>query len=198
MVQASEVDGATVRRAAAGDVGALGAVHDALAPDVRRFLAALRLLDSHAQEDALQETFVRLVRLLPTVEPGRRLLPFTLGVARRVALEQARRRKRGGDAHGGEAELAAVVAPGPGVVETAARAEESERVVAALADLEPDQRSVVTLRFVSGLVMEELAVAIGCSVPTARARLREASARLVVALEARGLVREAVQAGGAA
>lgn len=194
MGQAGEVDDATVRRAAAGDVGALGAVHDALAPDVRRFLAALRLLDPHAQEDALQETFVRLVRLLPTVEPGRRLLPFTLGVARRVALEQARRRKT----HGGEAELAAVVAPGPALVDAAARSEEQERVVAALADLEPEQRSVVTLRFVSGLVMEELAVAIGCSVPTARARLREASARLVVALEARGLVREAVQAGGAA
>jgi RNA polymerase sigma-70 factor (ECF subfamily) len=193
--QASEVDDTTRRRAAAGDVGALGALHDALAPDVRRYLAALRLLDSHAQEDALQETFVRLVRLLPAVEPEKRLLPFTLGVARRVALEQARRRK----AHGGEAELQRVVAPGPGLPDAAAKAEEQERVVAALADLEPDQRSVVTLRFVSGLVMEELAAAIGCSVPTARARLREASARLVVALEARGLVREApVVAGGAA
>ena len=138
------------------------------------------------------------VRLLPTVEPGRRLLPFTLGVARRVALEQARRRRRGGDGHGGEAELAAVVAPGPALVDAAARSEEQARVIAALADLEPEQRSVVTLRFVSGLVMEELAAAIGCSVPTARARLREASARLVVALEARGLVRDAAPAGGVA
>lgn len=169
-----------VRRAAGGDAEAFGALYDLLAPDVHRFVA--RLLDRTRAEDVVQETFLRLHGLLGQADPDRPLRPYVLGIARRSALE-ALRRARPGDDRG----LDAVPAPG-GVPEAAAKAEEDGLLAAALAALDPDQRVVVSLRFAGALTMQALAEALDVSVPTARARLREALGRLTVELERRGLV----------
>ena len=46
---------------------------------------------------------------------------------------------------------------------------------------------MISLRHVSQLTMPELAIALGCSVPTARSRLRMAVRRLAAALRERGV-----------
>lgn len=69
-----------------------------------------------------------------------------------------------------------------------ARAEERALVGQALAALEPDVRAALVLRHVNGLTMRELAAGLGCSVPTARQRLRGAAHLLARELRRRGVV----------
>ncbi len=67
-------------------------------------------------------------------------------------------------------------------------AERREQVAAALEALEREHRTVIALRHVNGLGMGELAQALTCSRPTARARLRSASHLFALELRRRGLV----------
>lgn len=175
-----------VGRARDGEAAAFGVLYDRLAPDVQRFLANQEGgLGRHHVEDAVQETFLRLHRLLPEVDPARPLRPYALGVARRVGLELGRRVAR---------RQTAAVEPDslPGglhVPDEASRLERERLVRRALAALDPEPRAVLVLRLVNGLGMQELADSLSCSLPTARARLREATAALTIQLERLGLVR---------
>lgn len=173
-------------RTVRGDRAAFGELYDRLAPDVHRFLVGLRLgLDHHRVEDAVQETFLRLHRLLPGFEAGRRVRPYVLGVARNVALELARSARpmrpldaEAGPSREGEAHDAVL------------RAERDALLARALETLSAEHRTLVVLRFVSELTMQELSHALGCSVPTARSRLREATERLLGELAGAGLAPE--------
>ncbi|MCO5168465.1 MAG: sigma-70 family RNA polymerase sigma factor [Planctomycetes bacterium] len=182
-------DAGQVRRAQGGDRAAFAALYVALAPDVQRFLAGQEAaLDRHQVDDATQETFLRLHRLLPAVDAARPLRPYVLGVARRVALELARRRS---SVPGRPGEVEPDALPGRDLVHEEVEGAERDRLVhGALSALAPEPRAVLVLRLVNGLTMQELADSLQVSVPTARARLREAAAALTVQLERRGIVRE--------
>jgi RNA polymerase sigma-70 factor (ECF subfamily) len=177
------------RRAGGGDEEAFGALYDALAPGTLRFLRGLRLgLGPEQLEDALQESFLRLLRRLPSLERPARVGSYLLGIAHHVAVDLAR---------GGKSveELHEAVAPD----DPAGRAADGERdrlVSAALEALPVEARAALALRHVAGLTMDDLADALGCSVPTARARLSEAASRLALELRRRGV--EPTGAGGRA
>ncbi len=177
-----------VARTVRGDREAFGLLYDRFAPDVQRFLVGLRLdLDHHRVEDAVQETFLRLHSVLARFEASRPLRPFVLGVARHVALE-LERRGRPSRVRAEEVEVGHDPdAPG-GVI----RAERDALVAAALRALEPEDRALVVFRFVNGLGMQEVADALACSVPTARARLRTAAERFQRVLARAGVTPEDV------
>jgi len=172
-----------VDRALAGDRAALASIYADLAGDVARYLRSLRLgLDHQELEDAVQEAFLRLFRSLRGFERGRALRPFVLGIARNVAIDRLRRRRPAAD-------VAVERLPGGApAADGAARAERSDLIGAALAAIEPELRTALALRHTAGLSMRELGEALGCSQPTARARLREAAHLLAVELRRRGVV----------
>lgn len=174
-----------VSRALAGDGEAFAAIYHRHADDVQRVIVSLRLrLRREEVEDAVQDTFLRLLHDLPRVDPARSLRGYVLGIARNVALDRCRRARvraaepladTAPDARAGRAER------------RAERAEESELVARALEALDPERRAALALRHVQGLTMDELALALDCSVPTARARLRDAAALLGRELRRLGL-----------
>lgn len=173
---------ACLLRHRAGDPEALGALYDALAPGTLRFLRALRTgLDAGALEDALQESFLRLVDKLPDLQDPRRVRGYALGIARNVALDLVRRARFAGSTPREEEPLA------PPAESGLLRAERQEIVSASLAALPTELHEALALRHLTGISLAELADALDCSVPTARARLREAASRLALELRRRGL-----------
>ncbi|HBP20387.1 MAG TPA: hypothetical protein DEA08_21670, partial [Planctomycetes bacterium] len=158
-------------------------LYERLACEVERFLFGLRLgLRASDVEDALQETFVRLFRALPRLDQKREVLPYALGIARHVALDQLSKRVVGAGS-----EVERLSAGGRTVGSDAARAEERELVNEALSALGGEHAAVLTLRHLNGLTMPQLADALECSVPTARKRLRDAARLLRGELASRGV-----------
>jgi RNA polymerase sigma-70 factor, ECF subfamily len=177
-----------VERALAGEGEACGQLFDLLAGDVQRFVVGLRLpLTQQDVEDTVQETFLRLLRDLSRLAPGKGIKPFALGIARHVGLDLCRRREV---RERGRSEAAPDALPGatPGGAEQAAQREASDLVGRALEALEPEHRSLIVLRHVNGLRMQELADTLNCSLPTARLRLRAAGHLLAAELRRLGLV----------
>jgi RNA polymerase sigma-70 factor (ECF subfamily) len=174
-----------VTRALAGDDQARDAIYRRHADDVQRVIVSLRLrLRREEVEDAVQDTFLRLFRDLPRVDPDRSLRGYVLGIARNVALDRCRRARLRA------VEPLADTAPdakGARPEHPAERAEETELVARGLEALDPERRALLGLRHVQGLTMDELALALDCSVPTARARLRDAAALLGRELRRLGL-----------
>src|SRR3954466_7863549 len=80
-------------RARAGESEAFRMIFERHAPAVRRFLGDL-FRDGSAADEATQETFVRAHARIRTLEEGDRLSSWLLGIARRVFLEQLRKRRR--------------------------------------------------------------------------------------------------------
>lgn len=182
---ARDQDARDMERCREGDAEALGDLYDRHAREVQRLLLALRVgLDRASLDDALQETFLRLLADAKRgrYDSSRPLRPYLLGMARNVAVTFARRRR--------EAPMANESERGDGRAEPPELAigrETSSRVAAALVALDPEMRSLLVLKHEHGLTMIELAAALRCSVPTARARLGEAAVRFARELRRCGL-----------
>jgi RNA polymerase sigma-70 factor (ECF subfamily) len=177
-------DAALVERAQAGEGEAFALLYERSAGEVRRFLVGLRLgLDAGALDDAVQETYLRLLDALGRYHSERAFLPYVLGVARHVALERCRQRSRAP-----QPLAKAVVSPHTPPEGVALADERRALVDAALGALPPDLRMVLTLRHVNGLNTGGLCEALECSPPTARARLRAAATRFALELRRLGAI----------
>lgn len=150
--------------------------------EVWRLMARL-LGDANAADDATQETFVRIHHALPTVDRSRPLRPWVLAIARNVAIDALRAR-----AKGAKENLDAVPARTGDAVQEASSNEERRAVEGALEALAPEHRSILVLRHVHGLKLEEIADGSDCTVRTVRNRLRAAGALLGRELKRRGIV----------
>lgn len=171
-------------RVDAGEPDAFAAVYARLAPHVQQFLRGLRLpLGQGDHEDALQETFLRLFKGLRSFDPERSLKAYALGIARHVAIDLCRR----GPPPPAPLDVGRV--EGPASTSDRVRQREHAALVEdALNALAPELRTALTLRHVSKLKMTELSESLGCSVPTARARLEAASYQLARELRKLGVV----------
>lgn len=157
-----------VSEALAGDPAAFRMLFERHAPRVWRFLRDVSRDPAFADE-ATQETFVRAHSRLATLRDDQRLRPWLLGIARRVFLEELRRRKPRiavdrGDRHDDTAvDLSgdAVRAPSPETELLAA--EQTELFRRALAQLDPERRSVLLLRIDHELAYDEIAAVMGLS-----------------------------------
>ena len=145
------------------DVAALGAVFDALAPEL--LLVAAHLVGTDA-EDLVQATFLDAIEKAAHWDRSRRLLPWLIGILVNHGRAERRRRQR---------RLAAERLPTreePSPVDVLAADELAEQLAEGLRELPRQLRQTLTLRLVHGLSPAEIAHAMGCPVATAKTRLQ--------------------------
>ncbi len=175
-----EADSALLRRMATGDEQAFGTLYDWWHPLVHGVV--LRILRQPDDvEDVVEEAFWQAWRQAERYDASRgSVQTWLLTIARSRALDRARSRKRlreeplegeGGDVLGQQ------VAEGdPGV-----DAETSERrsiVIAALAELPPEQREALELGYFGGLSQSEISERTGQPLGTIKTRMRLAMQKL--------------------
>lgn len=144
------------------------------------------LLDAEEARDVVQEAFIRIHGALDRFDRSRDLMNWIFRIARNLAIDAYRRRRRralpvedlsataqGGEVRGGASGAAA------------ASPDLSDQVAQVLADLPVDYRLVLTLREFHGLAPREIAAVTDCSYPTARWRLHRARALFRKAWEER-------------
>lgn len=168
-------DEALVRRAQAGESDAFRVLFERNVSGVRRFLGDL-LKDSSAADEATQETFVRAHSLLSRLNDKARLHGFLLGIARNVAFEHHRRGPTMEYVEEDETIEAVVPAPDP---ESLMLDRELESAFAeALGSLKPERRAALLMRLDHGLPYEEIAEAMGWSLPTVKNEIHRARLKL--------------------
>jgi RNA polymerase sigma-70 factor (ECF subfamily) len=154
---------------------AFDALYTRHAGPVLSFLYGIHRHDEHAARDALQETFLRCWSALPSYDPQRPLRPWLLTIARNVAFDQRKKAsfkaEKGvePDALGGMA--LGTHTPPP---DAAARKEVAGILRRAVLALPDDQRAVFLLKHEHGLTYAQAAEALGCSVRTAKYRMKAA------------------------
>jgi len=148
---------------------------------VFRFLYGV-LKDHHAAEDALQETFVQAIRRADAVAPET-FRGWLFTVAYRQAVLQRRRGKRV-PSQAEDAVLLGLIGDVP-ADDRAIRADEARTVRELLDCLPAPQRAVIAARVFEGKKFREVALALGCPLNTALARMHEGLKKLRQLWEAR-------------
>ena len=164
-----------VRRAQAGDAEAFRALFDSSVGAVRRFLSDL-LRDREAADEATQETFVRAHRQLGTLKEKMRFKAWVLGIARNVAFESRRGRSLHvalDETDGGDEALRAVI-PSPDPEQLLLDSETEAAFDGALKMLSPNRRAALLFRLDHGLSYEEIAVALGWTLPMVKNEIHRA------------------------
>jgi len=188
-----------VAGARAGDERAFAAIVDRYEARVSATVVSM-LGPGDEAEDVGQETFIRLYRYLDRYRGDASLGTYLTRIAMNLSLTALRRRKRWfarfvsvESTPGGELDDGRVPA-GPGLERLAVdsdagplghleRKERRDRVQQALADLNPDHRAVVVLRWIDGLSTKEAAATLGIPEGTVMSRLSRAMDRLAVTLK---------------
>jgi RNA polymerase sigma-70 factor, ECF subfamily len=143
----------------------------------RLFRYLLRLLgDEPMAEDAFQQAWLQVAERISRYDPDRPFAPWLFTVARNLALDQLRRVRPQSLEQAGEP--AARSGTGADPLAHAVAGQRRTRLRSALEALEPNDREVLALRFDADLELRELAAALGVPLPTAKARLYRALARL--------------------
>jgi len=140
----------------------------ALAPLVRAVTAAvLHESRAHADvEDCASETMRRAVEGRARLRPGEPLRPWVIGIARHVALDALRARKRQNlrrirEPQGGDDDRPPLYEelpdPSPGPFDRLANAQQHDKIRRAMNDLPEGQRKALTMFHVDGYGYEEIA-----------------------------------------
>jgi RNA polymerase sigma-70 factor (ECF subfamily) len=143
--------------------------------------------------DAVQETFLRVFRGLPSFRGEASMRTWIYGIALNVCrskLESAEWKARSrqdslllADEGQGEERERPLPDPAPGPEATAYGSELRCALDAALGRLSREHREIIVLRDVQGLEYAELGAVLGCALGTVKSRLARARAALRVALE---------------
>lgn len=154
----------------------LAAVHARYGHLVRRRCGVL-LRDDAAADDALQETFVKLLRYGADLRTATSPLRFVYRCADRVCFDLMQRRRSRAEV--GEPTFDIPVAPG------ALRVDERDAVLRFLYALSEEDRTIAVLAFVDGLDQGEIAAETGYSRQTVNKKLGAVRARAALVLGAR-------------
>lgn len=179
-----------IRRMKRGDIRGLAAIVQHYEVQAVR-TAILITQDRALAEDVVQATFLRIFQRIDQFDETRPLAPWLLRSVANAAIQAARRQQRhvsldapvgAGSADGGMtlAELVPDGAPGP--ADEAERAELRQAVQTALAQLSPEQRATIVLRYYLGLSDDEISGQLDIAPGTVRWRLHAARKRLGVLL----------------
>ena len=140
--------------------------------------AYLVLCDPTAAEDAAQEAMLQAVRDIDRYDARRPFAPWLHRIVINRSLDLLRRRDRRPESALEESELTALVA------------QPDERAAgpatAALAQLQPDDRAAVVLRYVFGYSAREIGRMLDMPHATVRTRLRRSLVRIRAVLEPQG------------
>jgi RNA polymerase sigma-70 factor, ECF subfamily len=172
-----------LRLAQAGDRDAFAHLYRAYVGNVRGYIAVrMRERDRDAVPDLVQDTFCAALDELDRAHDDVRGWLIQLAAKMCTRYSWAARRYLRAALTTGELQRSAA-ASSPPAAPTAATA----RLIAqALAELEPDERRTVQLRFLDGCPREETARLMGCSLWTVRRRQAQALHRLASRLAADG------------
>lgn len=183
------VERLVVLRAQLGDPDAHAELFRAYHPRLVYF--ARRLLGSHADaEEVVQETWLRVVRKVATLDDPGAFRGWLYRIARNLALSRLRRRHPevalGADPDADEAPVPPELIEPEGADLDLLRSLDVRRVHAGLEALTPAHREVLTLRFLEDLPYEEIAEVVGTSVGTVRSRIHYARRSLRTAIDPKG------------
>ncbi|HEX8696537.1 MAG TPA: sigma-70 family RNA polymerase sigma factor [Longimicrobium sp.] len=179
----ADVDRELVRRMAAGDEAALGALYDRFSPLLHSVLR--RILDDDGDaEEVLEETFWQAWRQAARYEESRGgISTWLVMMARSRALDRVRSRRRFREEARGELPEPADEERGEADPLGAAEDEEVRRIVKeAVATLPPEQRQTVEMAYFRGMSQSEIAEATGQPLGTVKTRARLALMKLREAL----------------
>jgi RNA polymerase sigma-70 factor (ECF subfamily) len=168
-------DAALVARSLKGDGEAFGQIVERYQRQVY-WIAHDVIMDAEEAKDVTQETFLRAHGALRSFDASRDLLNWLYRIARNLAIDALRRRKRRAPNVEDLTEVAdRPAASGAQRVEASAEADRlRDQVDRVLADLPTEYRLALTLRELHGLTPLEIARVTDCSYPTSRWRLHRA------------------------
>jgi RNA polymerase sigma-70 factor, ECF subfamily len=165
-----------IQRLKAGDIGGLETLvrrHQARAVRV----AFLITHDESLAEDVVQDTFMRLYHRIHHFDPSRPFEPYLLRSVVNAALnvaQNARHLSMEGDLE----QVEGLLSQAASVESEMEYTQLKQRIVAALAELEPRQRAVVIQRYYLEMSEKEMAVALDAPPGTVKWLLNTARARL--------------------
>lgn len=139
------------------------------------------LHDRDDAADVTQDVFLRLSRSLPNMHVQGSLGPWLYRVAMNCAIDRLRQNRRHATVNVDDERTLDRALPDPGVA--LERIELRRHVFRAVSRLPEKQRIVFTMRHVSGLSLEEIAVATNCATGTVKCHLARATRRLRELLE---------------
>lgn len=157
-------DAAAIQRCRNGDTNAFRHLVERYQNQAVGHAAAL-LGNAADAQDAAQDAFIDAYRALGQFDAGRRFYPWFYTLLRNRCLKAFRGRRSDTSSFDGFE----IAAPG---------SEEAGAVRAALAELSPEHREIITLRHLDGLSYGELAERLGIPRGTVMSRLFHARARL--------------------
>jgi RNA polymerase sigma factor (sigma-70 family) len=143
--------------------GAIGEIYAALGSTVRSYLQGLVGHDD--ADDVLQRVFYEVWRHNGRYDPSRSLPAWVLGIARKRAIDQLRRRRNIPVALDNPADAA-----GEDGRELAERHARRDEVRDALNRLPDEQREVLVLAYFGGFTQSEIAAHLGVPLGTVKAR----------------------------
>jgi RNA polymerase sigma-70 factor, ECF subfamily len=171
-------DEVLVRHAQEGHPDAFRVLFERHVSSIRRFLRDL-LRDTTAADDATQEVFARVHAQLARLGSSDRFRPYIFGIARNVAFESKRLKSH--EVFDEEAVPDAVL-PSPDPEGLLLDRELEKCFSEALGQLSPHRRAALALRLDHGLPYEEIAAAMGWSVPTVKNEIHRARLKLRAAM----------------
>lgn len=174
-------DEALVRRAQRGESAAFRALFERHVLAVRRFLRDL-MRDTDAADDATQETFTRAHVQLPRLGDHDRFKPWVFGIARNVAFEAKRVRQHQPLDAGDEDDVPAAVLPAPDPERTLLDRELEGHLTEALGALSEHRRAALLLRLDHGLSYDDIAAAMGWTLPMVKNEIHRARLSLRASL----------------
>ena len=136
--------------------------------------AYLVIGDAAAAEDVAQEALVSAIRALDRFDLRRPFGPWLRRIAVNRAIDHARARGSRGEVSVGTAEEAERRVSAPAFAVEDLDDPRGERLVAALAELSPDHRAIVAMRFLLDMGPGEIAAELGVPRGTVNSRLRRA------------------------
>jgi RNA polymerase sigma-70 factor (ECF subfamily) len=170
-----------MERYATGDDAAFAVVYDALAPRLFAYLRRKVRTPARA-EDLLQQTFLHVHRSRGTFVRGSAVLPWSLSIARRLWIDDARREQRSALGYVSPEEDAALLAVDNELLEVLDARLLGERLQAELVGLPPLQREAFELVRLDGLSNAQAAEALGVSINSVKLRAHRAYVSLRRAL----------------
>ncbi len=162
-----------------GDAAAFDKIYAATAGPVAGYLG--RWFGSAAAGDLVQETYLRVLEARRTYRPDMPFRPWLFAIARHVALDTYRRRRRGAWREFAPEEMPEIPVNPP-----AEEHVDGTRVLAAVRRLPASQHEVVWLARVEGMTSVEIGKIIGVSPGAVKVRLHRATANLKAILGAGG------------
>jgi len=150
-----------------GDSSAVTALVHRLSPQLHRFFLA-QFISRRDADDLLQETWLRIHQVRHTYRPGEPVVPWLYAIARNIRVDHYRKAYRAGVREQSLDEGAALTAPSqrerPG----------SPDMQSLLATLPESQREVIAMLKLSGMSLEQVALATSSSVGAVKQKAHRA------------------------